>query len=75
VGALMLTPDNRPGRSTYATRDLQRCAERELGWRRTVYRNRVLTGRMTQANADAEIRKMQAIAELLAELAEKERLL
>jgi hypothetical protein len=61
----MLTPtDNLGG---YSARDLQRCAEREA--------NRVLTGRMTQAQADTEIRKMRAIAMHFAELAEKERLL
>ena len=68
----MLTA-GKPGR--YTTRDLQRCAERELTLRRQVYKNRVLTGRMSQQQADAEIAKMQAISEHLAELAERERLL
>jgi hypothetical protein len=59
----------------FAAADLQACAERELMMRRRVYANRVLTGRMSQRQADSEIDKMAAIAEHLAELAEKERLL
>jgi len=59
----------------YTTRDLQRCAEREVNLRQRVYENRVLTGRMSKQQADAEIAKMRAIAEHLAELAEKDRLL
>jgi hypothetical protein len=70
----MLTAD-RPHLRGYSARDLQRCAEREAKLRRQVYANRVLTGRMSQAQADAEIDKMQAIAEMLAEMAERERLL
>jgi hypothetical protein len=69
----MLTPEN-PFRG-YTTRDLQRCAKRELGWRRKVYPNRVLTGRMTPAEAEAEITKMEVIAEHFAALEERERLL
>ena len=46
-------------------RDLQRCAEREANLRRKVYSNRVLTGRMSQRQANAEIDKMAAIAEWL----------
>jgi hypothetical protein len=71
----MLTPDPKPFADGYSARDLQRCAEREANFRTTVYKNRVLTGRMTQAQADTEIRKMRAIAMHFAELAEKERLL
>ena len=71
----MLTATNRPPFRGYTARDLQRCAEREAGFRRTVYRNRVLTGRMTQTQANAEIDKMAAIAEHFAELAKGERLL
>jgi hypothetical protein len=65
----------RPNLRGYSIKELQRCAEREANMRRTVYRNRVLTGRMSQQQADREIDKMAAIAEHLAELAEKERLL
>ena len=71
----MLTATNRPSLRGYSARELQRCAEREAKLRRQVYANRVLTGRMSQAQADAEISKMQAIAEHFAELAERERLL
>lgn len=70
----MLTARNNPHRGGYATRDLLRCAEREAGLRRRVYANRVLTGRMSQQQADAEIDKMDAIAALLAEIEEGERL-
>jgi hypothetical protein len=51
------------------------CAQREVKMRQRVYPNRVLTGRMSHAFAQVEISKMQAIAEVLVELAKKERLL
>jgi hypothetical protein len=59
----------------YTMRDLAACAEREVNMRKRVYENRVLTGRMTRGLADGELDKMQAIAELLEELAQGERLL
>jgi hypothetical protein len=68
----MLTAGRNPG---YQMRDLQREAEAEVVMRRRVYENRVLTGRMSRELADSKIRKMQAIAAHLAELAERERLL
>lgn len=71
----MLTPNNRPPLRGYTMRDLQACAEREANMRRQVYPNRIMTGRMSQQLADREIDKMAAIAELLAELAARERLL
>ena len=68
--------DQPPGQwRGFTAHDLQRCAERETNLRRTVYRNRVMTGRMSQAQANAEIEKMAAIADHFGELAEKERLL
>jgi hypothetical protein len=73
-GESMLTPDRPPLRG-YSARELQRCAEREANMRRKVYGNRVLTKRMSRQQADAEIDKMAAIAEMLAEMAERERLL
>ena len=69
----MLTAE-KPRRG-YTMRDLQTCAERETNFRRSVYSRRVVKGSMTPAQADAEIDKMQAIAEHFAELAERERLL
>jgi hypothetical protein len=69
----MLT--TRPALRGYSARELQACAEREANMRRKVYSNRVLTGRMSQQQANAEIDKMSAIAEMLAEMAERERLL
>jgi hypothetical protein len=51
------------------------CAQREVKMRRRVYPNRILTGRMSHAFAQAEIDKMAAIAQVLVEMAEKERLL
>ena len=51
------------------------CAQREMRMRRQVYPNRIMTGRMSAAFAQAEIDKMTAIAEHLVELASKERLL
>ena len=70
----MLTPDRPPLRG-YTVRDLQACAEREANMRRKVYSNRVLTGRLSQQQANAEIDKMAAIAEMLAEMVEREKLL
>jgi hypothetical protein len=71
---IQLTADRPPLRG-YSVRDLQACAEREANMRRKVYGNRVLTGRMSQQQANAEIDKMAAICELLAEMAAKEQLL
>ena len=68
----MLTPDRNPG---YSMRELQREAEGEVVMRQRVYENRILTGRMSRHQAEAKIRRMDAIAKLLAELAERERLL
>jgi hypothetical protein len=65
----------RPALRGYSMRELQRCAEREANLRRKVYSNRVLTRRMSQQQANAEIDKMSAIAEWLKDEAERERLL
>jgi hypothetical protein len=65
----------RPPLRGYSARELQACAEREANMRRKVYSNRVLTKRMSRQQADSEIDKMAAIAEMLAEMAERERLL
>lgn len=70
----MLTPE-RPRWRGYTVRDLQACAEREANLRRRVYSNRVLTKRMSKAQADREIDLMAAIGEHFQELAESERLL
>jgi len=59
----------------YSVRDLLACAEREVKLRRRVYANRVETGRMSQHQADLEIDKMEAIAEHLATIEERERLI
>jgi hypothetical protein len=71
----MLTVIRPPPLRGYSVRELQRCAEREANMRRKVYSNRVLTKRMSQQQANAEIDKMSAIAEMLAEMAERERLI
>jgi hypothetical protein len=68
----MLMPDDFGG---YTARDLAREAEREARMRRTVYQNRVMTGRMTRRDADNKITMMEAIAAHFDELARKERLL
>jgi hypothetical protein len=66
--------DIRPvSRFSYAV--LADCAQREVRLRRKVYPNRILTGCMSHAFAQAEIEKMRAIAEMLVEMANKERLL
>lgn len=44
------------------------CAERELGYRRRVYPRWVSDGRMTQAKADLEIARMEAIVKTLREI-------
>jgi hypothetical protein len=71
----MLTAGNPHTWRGYTWVQLQRCAERELTLRRQVYPNRVMTNRMSRQQADSEIDKMRVIAEVLAELAERERLL
>jgi hypothetical protein len=71
----MLTTPDRPSHRGYTIRQLHQCALRETKDRHRRYSNKVLTKRMTQAKADAEIDKMAAIGELLAELASKELLL
>lgn len=38
-------------------------AEREVGWRKRVYPNRIETGRLSQQEADYQIQIMQEIAD------------
>jgi hypothetical protein len=64
-----------PARTVYPFAVLADCAQREVAMRRKVFPNRILTGRMSRAFADAEIDKMTAIAEYFAGLAKQERLL
>jgi hypothetical protein len=64
-----------PSRTRYPLAVLADCAQREVKIRRQVYPGYVMRHRMTQAKADAEISKMAAIAEMLVEMAERERLL
>jgi hypothetical protein len=59
----------------YTAKQLLACALREVSQRHRVYPRFVEKGSMSQAQADAQIGMMEAIAELLAEMAEKERLL
>jgi hypothetical protein len=59
----------------YTMWDLHHCVEREVKRRRRTYPNRVLTHRMDPFDADAEITKMEIIAEHFARLAEQEQLL
>ena len=59
----------------YSAQELFECAERELKHRKVRYANRVLTGRMSQYQADVEIKRMEAIAAWLRTEADKERLL
>jgi hypothetical protein len=70
----MLTTDG-PSRTRYPFAVLADCAQREVKMRRKVYPNRILTGRMSHRFAQDEIDKMAAIAQVLVEMAEKERLL
>jgi hypothetical protein len=44
---------------------LEKCARRELGQRRRVYRGLVLRGVMSEATAEREIAMMAAIADFL----------
>ena len=69
----MLSEDQATTRFTMAV--LADCAQREVKMRQRVYPNRVLTGRMSHAFAQVEISKMAAIAEVLVELAKRERLI
>jgi hypothetical protein len=65
----------RDGIRGYQIKDLSRCARREVEMRRRVYARWVDKEKMTQEQADAEIDKMEAIAELLDGMDEAERLL
>jgi hypothetical protein len=47
----------------FTNADKAKCARRELGQRRRVYPRLVEGGKMTQANADREMRLMELIAE------------
>lgn len=71
----MVTAPDRPSRTKYPFAVLADCAQREVKMRRRVYPNRILTGRMSHAFADAEIDKMEAIAQVLVEMVAKEKLL
>jgi hypothetical protein len=71
----MLNAETKPRWRGYTWVQLQRCAERELGLRRKVYPNRVLTHRMSRQQADQEIDMMRVISEVMAEMAEGEKLL
>jgi hypothetical protein len=62
-------------KTRYPLAVLADCAQREVKARRRVYPNRILTGRMSHAFATAEIDKMAAIAQMLVEMAEREKLL
>jgi hypothetical protein len=57
-----------------ATEKLE-AVRRELGWRRKVYPNRVLTHRMTPQEAAFQIAIMEAIADEYERLAQSERLI
>lgn len=59
----------------YTAQELADCAAREVRHRKVRYANRVLTGRMSQHQADVEIARMEAIARWLRAEAERERLL
>ena len=54
--------------------DKLKCAERELRWRKRVYRNRLETGRMNLHQVRHEIACMEAIIEDYKERAKKEQL-
>ena len=51
------------------------CVERELGYRRRVYARRVDQGSMTQAKADVEIARMEAVLATVKKAAEGARLI
>lgn len=48
--------------ATFTAAELAKCAEREVRQRIAVYERRVLSGRMTRAQADRETAMMQQIA-------------
>ena len=51
--------------------ELLACIEREVKLRRRVYPRRVADGRMTQALAEKEIRRMENVADYLRDQKEK----
>lgn len=54
--------------------ELKQCVQREIRLRKHVYPNRILTHRMTQKQADREIKMMEAIERIIAEMATTEQL-
>ena len=64
----MLNPKN--NLHGYTVRDLHACAEREAIMRRRVYPGLIARGKMDPFAADAEITKMEIIAEHFASLVE-----
>lgn len=48
---------------SFTNRQKMQCAQREVGQRMWVYKNRVAAGKMTQAKADEETALMREIAE------------
>jgi hypothetical protein len=61
-----------PQRRRYSLLELIKCAEREVVQRKRVYPRLVQDQRMSRAFADAEIARMQAIADALMKLAAAE---
>ena len=57
----------------YSALEKRRAIEREIAIRKRVYPNRVLTGRMKQAQADRELALMEDIRADYARLEEAER--
>lgn len=54
----------------YTYPELQKCVERELGFRKFVYPKRIEAGKMSQEQADREIAMMKEIEEILEYLAQ-----
>lgn len=50
------------------------CVQREVGLRRRIYPNRVMTGRMSKQRAEREIAAMEAVLETLEHQEVRERL-
>jgi hypothetical protein len=51
--------------TNYSIIELVRCVEREIAWRKRVYRRAVAAGRMDPELAQAEIEMMETVAENL----------
>ncbi len=69
---MIASPEPGAAKMPFTSREKQKAATREVGYRQHVYPRRVSDGKMKQADADKQIAIMQEIADDYARLAEVE---